>query len=38
MPWLTWKQSTQQLMDIILKEQWQSEWPDRKAGQLGGGE
>jgi glycosyltransferase involved in cell wall biosynthesis len=23
MPWLTWKQSTQQLLDLILKEQWQ---------------
>jgi glycosyltransferase involved in cell wall biosynthesis len=23
MPWLTWKQSSQQLMDLILKEQWQ---------------
>jgi glycosyltransferase involved in cell wall biosynthesis len=23
MPWLTWKQSTQQLLDLILREQWQ---------------
>ena len=23
MPWLTWKQSARQMMDIILKEQWQ---------------
>ena len=35
MPWLTWKQSTQQLLDIILKEQWQTEWPDHKAGRRG---
>jgi len=26
------KQSTQQLLDIIFKEQWQTEWPDHKAG------
>jgi glycosyltransferase involved in cell wall biosynthesis len=26
MPWLTWKQSTQQLLDIILRGHWQAEW------------
>jgi FkbM family methyltransferase len=36
MPWLTWKQSTQQLLDIILEEKWQFEWPDQKAGKTGG--
>ncbi|WP_203564008.1 glycosyltransferase [Deefgea sp. CFH1-16] len=29
MPWLTWQQSTQQLLDVILGEQWYQEWmPD----------
>lgn len=28
-PWLTWKQSTQQLMDVIIADNWQLEWmPD----------
>jgi glycosyltransferase involved in cell wall biosynthesis len=26
MPWLTWKQSTQQLLDVILKDSWETEW------------
>ncbi len=26
MPWLTWKQSTQQLLDVILQEKWHAEW------------
>lgn len=29
MPWLTWKQSTQNLLDVILKHQWYQQWmPD----------
>ncbi|MHC1686994.1 MAG: glycosyltransferase family 4 protein [Methanothrix sp.] len=31
MPWLTWKQSTQQLLRVILQEQWHIEWINRKA-------
>lgn len=31
MPWLTWKQSTQQMLDIILKDRWQAEWINSKA-------
>lgn len=26
MPWLTWKQSTQNLLDVILKDQWYQKW------------
>ncbi len=26
MPWLTWKQSTQQLLDVILQDNWYTEW------------
>ena len=32
MPWLTWKQSTQQLLDVILQENWYTEWMPKKAG------
>ena len=32
MPWLTWKQSTQQLLDVILHENWYTEWMPQKAG------
>jgi glycosyltransferase involved in cell wall biosynthesis len=29
MPWLTWKQSTQHLLDVILSDQWYQKWmPD----------
>lgn len=31
MPWLTWKQSTQQLLSVILQEQWYTEWANHKA-------
>ncbi|MCA7120270.1 MAG: glycosyltransferase, partial [Acidibrevibacterium sp.] len=30
MPWLTWEQSTRNLLDIILGGKWQSEWVARK--------
>ena len=32
MPWLTWKQSTQQLLDVILRENWYTEWMPQNAG------
>ncbi|MBW2647028.1 MAG: glycosyltransferase family 4 protein [Deltaproteobacteria bacterium] len=32
MPWLTWKQSTQRLLEVILQEQWYTEWIDQKVG------
>jgi len=32
MPWLTWKQSTQQLLDVILQDNWYTEWMPQKAG------
>lgn len=36
MPWLTWKQSTQNLLDIILEGKWQSEWaPEKDADLIG---
>lgn len=36
MPWLTWKQSTQNLLDIILNDKWQSEWvPEKDPNLLG---
>jgi glycosyltransferase involved in cell wall biosynthesis len=28
MPWLTWQQSSQQLLDIVLGERWYRSWPD----------
>jgi len=31
MPWLTWKQSAQQLLDIILKGTWYAEWMNQTA-------
>jgi glycosyltransferase involved in cell wall biosynthesis len=27
MPWSTWQQSTQQLLDVIMQEQWAITWP-----------
>jgi len=30
MPWLTWEQSTRQLLDIIMKNQWQDRWMPAK--------
>jgi glycosyltransferase involved in cell wall biosynthesis len=33
MPWLTWKQSTQHLLDVILQENWYTEWMPQKTGQ-----
>ncbi len=32
MPWLTWKQSTQQLLEVILRDNWHTEWMPEKAG------
>ena len=32
MQWLTWRQSTQQLLDVILRENWYTEWMPQKAG------
>lgn len=26
MPWLTWRQSTQQLLDVVLRGKWDGEW------------
>ncbi|WP_114912738.1 glycosyltransferase [Acidibrevibacterium fodinaquatile] len=34
MPWLTWKQSTWNLLDIILGGEWQSEWVAKKDADL----
>jgi glycosyltransferase involved in cell wall biosynthesis len=33
MPWLTWKQSTEKLLDIILLGQWYTGWKNQKSGQ-----
>ena len=32
MTWLTWKQSVQQLLSVILHEQWYTEWINHKPG------
>lgn len=34
MPWLTWQQSTQNLLDIILDGNWQSQWVAEKDADL----
>jgi len=33
MPWLTWKQSTEKLLNIILLGQWYTEWKNHKPSQ-----
>ena len=30
MPWLTWEQSTQAMLDVLLHDKWQSEWTPKK--------
>jgi glycosyltransferase involved in cell wall biosynthesis len=32
MPWLTWKQSTRQLLNVILKDNWETEWMPQAQG------
>ena len=27
MPWSTWQQSTQRLLDVVMQEQWATTWP-----------
>jgi glycosyltransferase involved in cell wall biosynthesis len=31
MPWLTWKQSSRQLLDVVLGKRWYRSWPDGAA-------
>ena len=31
MPWLTWKQSSRQLLDVVLGRHWYRSWPDAES-------
>jgi hypothetical protein len=33
MPWLTWEQSAQQLLDVIFGGNWDAIWPSRSEGE-----
>ncbi|MEL5849774.1 MAG: glycosyltransferase, partial [Candidatus Igneacidithiobacillus chanchocoensis] len=30
MPWMTWAQATEKMLDCVLRDQWQSEWQPKK--------
>jgi glycosyltransferase involved in cell wall biosynthesis len=35
MPWLTWKQSSRQLLDVVLGRRWYRSWPDAEISPVG---